>query len=209
MQLLDCFVRPFVWLYRIRHRRGYGVHSPFAFYLITQVIYQRAPYYKYEALRKEEKRQKKMKNSDWMYESLRLKRLLFRLVNFVKADTVLDVGRTAASSLYLKAGRELADYRTATQLDELFLDADVPIDFLYLHDYTRPDFMEKVFDVCVNRTTSRSLFVVEGIARTSAMKRIWKQMQQSERVGVTFDLYEVGILCFDCSLEKQHYIVNF
>ena len=27
--------RPFIWLSRFRHRCGYGVHSPFAFNLIT------------------------------------------------------------------------------------------------------------------------------------------------------------------------------
>ena len=39
--------RPFIWLSRFRHRCGYGVHSPFAFNLITQVIYESTPYYKY------------------------------------------------------------------------------------------------------------------------------------------------------------------
>ena len=40
--------RPFIWLSRFRHRCGYGVHSPFAFNLITQVIYESTPYYKYK-----------------------------------------------------------------------------------------------------------------------------------------------------------------
>ena len=43
--------RPFIWLSRFRHRCGYGVHSPFAFNLITQVIYESTPYYKYKDLR--------------------------------------------------------------------------------------------------------------------------------------------------------------
>ena len=42
--------RPFIWLSRFRHRCGYGVHSPFAFNLITQVIYESTPYYKYKDL---------------------------------------------------------------------------------------------------------------------------------------------------------------
>lgn len=47
--------RPFIWMLRFRHRCGYGVHSPFAFNLITQVIYESTPYYKYKDLEKEEK----------------------------------------------------------------------------------------------------------------------------------------------------------
>lgn len=38
---------PLVWLARFRHRKGYGVHSPFAFRFITDVIYERHPFYAY------------------------------------------------------------------------------------------------------------------------------------------------------------------
>ena len=47
-RILLALKRPFIWLYRFRHRCGYGVHSPFAFNLITHVIYESTPYYKYE-----------------------------------------------------------------------------------------------------------------------------------------------------------------
>ena len=47
-RMLLALKRPFIWLYRFRHRCGYGVHSPFAFNLITHVIYETTPYYKYK-----------------------------------------------------------------------------------------------------------------------------------------------------------------
>ena len=87
---------------RIFRRRGFGVQSPFAFDLITGVIYQRTPYYAYDALRRQEKQLAPEKDNHWLSEPLRLKRLLFRLANEVKADTIVDVGVLAASSLYLK-----------------------------------------------------------------------------------------------------------
>ena len=49
-RILLALKRPFIWLYRFRHRCGYGVHSPFAFNLITHVIYETTPYYKYREL---------------------------------------------------------------------------------------------------------------------------------------------------------------
>jgi len=41
------------------------------------------------------------------------------------------------------------------------------------------------------------------------MKALWKRMQQDEHVGITFDLYDLGILFFDKTKIKQDYIVNF
>lgn len=200
---------PFVWLARFRYRRGYGVHSPFAFHLITGVIYETAPYYKYSSLLEEEKRLAVQRPKSWRSEPLKVKRLLFRLVNYARPETVVDAGCLSASSLYLKAGREGAVYTYAAELDELFLEAGVPVDFLYLHDWRRPDFVEEVFRLCVGRTRGCSVFVIEGIRYTRTMRRLWEAMKQDERCGVTFDLYDLGIIFFDRTKVKQHYLVNF
>lgn len=201
--------RPFIWLHRFRHRCGYGVHSPFAFNLITHVIYERTPYYKYEELEKMQKQQAREKDRHWRYESKKVKRLLFRLVNYVQPDTVVDAGTLSASALYLRAGKEAADYTPASDLSDLFLEGGVPVDFLYLHDYRRPQFVEEVFRLCTARTRSKSLFVIEGIRYTPQMHALWKRMQQDEQAGITFDLYDLGLIFFDKTKLKQDYIVNF
>lgn len=202
--------RPFVWLGRFRHRCGYGVHSPFAFNLITRVVYERTPYYKYKDLLAAEKRRDGRGGSGaWSYEPLKVKRLLFRLVNYAQPATVVDAGTLSASSLYLRAGKENAVYTGASSLSELFLEAGVPVDFLYLHDYRHPQFVEEVFRLCAERTSPRSVFVVEGIGYTPQMKNLWRRMQTDGRTGITFDLYDVGIIFFDKSKNRQDYIVNF
>lgn len=207
--LLLTLKRPFVRLSRIGHCAGFGVHSPFAFNLITQVIYQRTPYYIYSDLVTAEKKETKERDSHWRYESLKVKRLLFRLVNETQPHTILDAGQIAASSLYLQAAKKEIEYTAASELSDLFLEKDVPVDFLYVHDYRRPEFVEEVFRLCAARVSPASLFVVEGIGYTSAMRVLWKRMKQDERTGISFDLYDLGILFFDNSKIKQHYIVNF
>ncbi len=189
--------RPFIWMLRFRHRCGYGVHSPFAFNLITQVIYESTPYYKYKDLEKEEKKLALEKDKNWKYESKKRKHLLFRLVNYTQPNMIVDIGRLASSSLYLKAGREGADYVAASSLSELFLEADVPVDFLYLHHYRQPKLMEEAFHLCLARITDQSIFVIEGIRYTPEMFALWKRMRQDEKAGVSFDLYDLGILFFD------------
>lgn len=201
--------RPFVWMRRFRHRCGYGVHSPFAFNLITHVIYETTPYYKYKELAAGQRLLAPQKDRMWAYESLKVKRLLFRLVNYAQPATVVDAGTLAASSLYLRAAKEGAEYTAAADLSELFLESGVPVDFLYLHDYRRPEFVEEVFGICAARAACTSVFVIEGIGYTSRMRDLWRRAVRHEKAGVTFDLYDLGIIFFDKTKIKQDYIVNF
>lgn len=207
MNLTLCLKRPFIWLSRFRRRCGYGVHSPFAFSLITDVVYEKMPYYAYSSLKKEQK--KKVKELGWKKGTRKVNRFLFRLVNRVQPETIVEVGCPSVSSLYLQAAKPSAGYLFASDLSELFLDAGIPVDFLYLNDYRNPSLMEEVFRICVRRTTPQSVFVLHGIHYSKAMKALWKRLQADEQVGITFDLYDVGLLFFDKTKIKQHYIVNF
>lgn len=207
MNLLLCFKRPFIWLSRFRYRCGYGVHSPFAFSLITDVVYEKMPYYAYQSLQKEQK--KMSRERSWTKGTKKVNRFLFRLVNKVQPATIVELGCPSAASLYLQSAKPSAEYLFASDLSELFLDADVPVDFLYLNDYRHPELLEETFRICARRTSSRSVFVVHGICYTKAMKALWKRLQEDERVGITFDLYDVGLLFFDKTKIKQHYKVNF
>lgn len=207
MNFLFCIKRPFIWLSRFRYRCGYGVHSPFAFSLITDVIYEKMPYYAYASLEKEQKRL--VRERGYSRGSQKVNRFLFRLVNKVQPATIVEVGRPSVASLYLQSAKPSAEYLFASDLSELFLDTDVPVDFLYLNDYRNPELLEKVFDICVRRTTLKSVFVVHGICYSKEMKALWKRLQEDERVGITFDLYDLGLLFFDKTKIKQHYIVNF
>ena len=97
----------------------------------------------------------------------------------------------------------------AADLSELFLESGASVDFLYLHDYRRPEFVEEVFRICADRTAQTSVFVIEGIRYTSRMRTVWKRISRHEKAGITFDLYDLGIIFFDKTRIKQDYIVNF
>jgi hypothetical protein len=204
MDLLFAIRRPFVWLKRFKHRRGYGVHSPFAFKFITQVIYERLPYYSYSTLRDNEKSSSQKNIIPHYYEPLRLRRLLFRLANYVQPATIVSNNNFAAS-LYLKAGCRTAAYIYDDNIKNEHLR---PI-MLYLCDWLHPEEVQKAFNVNVDKLDSKSMLVIQGICYSSAMKRLWKRIMEDERTGISFDLYDVGIVFFDCTMNKQHYVVNF
>ena len=113
-----------VLLYRsIRYRRGFGVHSPFVFNLITKVIEERCQYYSFhdiELIRRQllfqkgeitypDRRQKGKMRSRPIgriveREAIRPKHgaLLFRLANYFRSKHILQLGPSMGlSTLYL------------------------------------------------------------------------------------------------------------
>ena len=93
--LVRCYVR----LCRFRHRRGYGIHSPFAFGLVTKVFYERGAYYAYAPLRK-------MRRQIAHNTTERGDRLMLRLINaFQPNDCFIGGEQTQLTAQYLRAGK--------------------------------------------------------------------------------------------------------
>lgn len=88
---------PLIWLARFRHRKGYGVHSPFAFHFITDVIYEYHAYYAYSEL----------DNTLPLSMQLRKRRglhLLFRLANHLQPKTIVLPADACQEKRYMRRG---------------------------------------------------------------------------------------------------------
>lgn len=112
------------YFFRSGHRKGFGVHSPFVFYLVTKVIEERCPYYKYELVEKVRdallKTKKSLMVEDGEQGGMELRsiskevagsmklpsydQLLFRLVNHSKAQYLLEMKSSfGLSTMYMAA----------------------------------------------------------------------------------------------------------
>jgi Predicted O-methyltransferase len=234
------YKRILIWLLRFRHRKGYGVHSPFAFNLITGVIYEKAQYYDYEYLSDLiEKTSRKSSSWNRYLGSPKIYEFIFRLANYAHPQTILEIGTSVgASSVYLSCSRKKARFITidknsltntlATTLFKNYngnidfrfgdVSALVPeaiselesLDFLLLHAGDYPlNAVQLMFKQCISKSNAGSVFLIQDIHKSSALKRWWKEIQLDERVGITFDLYDFGIIFFNRKKIKQHYVVNF
>ena len=93
--------RETILLYRfLRYRKGFGVHSPFAYSFITKVIDERCGYYCYQDIelirRQLIHKGNKLAGKDIKHTH---GELLFRTVNYFKPKTLS--GRRPASLLYI------------------------------------------------------------------------------------------------------------
>jgi len=111
---------------RIRYRKGHGVHSPFAFNFITNVIEEKLPYYVFEDIEKQRaellsnkeiiefisakgnaKRKTVAAITSQETQSDKYGALLFRLVNFLQCKSALQIGAsTGVMTLYLASPRK-------------------------------------------------------------------------------------------------------
>lgn len=220
--------RAYIWCKRFRYRKGYGVHSPFAFSLLTDVVYERRPYYAYEMLDELAESMGKVPRY-----SRRVNRLLFRLVNYFRPERIVEVGTGGGISLrYMAAGRvdadcvslceEVPDEAVSLLFDEckngrlqagpikesLAKELEITPPIGLLHIAHTADYAQ-VFEKFLPHATEKTLVVIEGIYESSAKRAWWKKVVNDPRTGITFDLYELGLVFFDKSKNKQHYIVNF
>lgn len=182
------FFNPLLWLRRLRKRRGYGVHSPFAFGFITGVVYEHTPYYAYADL--------VHRHPLWMrlpgFRPIPRYRLLFRLANFAEARTVSFVGGLPLEREYVCAAVPRAEVVDGVA-DFVLVDGERIVDAIPL----------------ASSMPTKGMLVVEGIHRSDSALDTWKAIEGDANTCVTFDLYDYGIAFFDHRLTKQHYVVNF
>lgn len=99
---------PGVKLYRkVRYRKGFGIHSPFVYNLITKVVEEKLAYYSFEEI---EKFRKQLLTQNDLIGRITKKEtqpanfgaFLFRIMNFFKCESVLHIGcSTGVIGLYL------------------------------------------------------------------------------------------------------------
>ena len=218
------FPRILRWFRRFRQRRGYGVHSPFAFEWITDVVYnQQAQYYAYAPLSQQHKQ--------WSgVLSIKDARLLFRMANHCRAKCILMVGQGLdREKNYLQAARPSAQI-------VLLSDNQAVQQYLAQHTNTPPhfDFVLWMADEVPDASTFSLLSAPnhKGILSSPTTNNLpdlhptavwvllsphdaptrttaWKTLQQSEWCTVSFDLHRFGVAFHYPKLQRQHYVVNY
>lgn len=180
------FRNPLLWLRRFRHRCGYGVHSPFAFSLITEVIYERGAFYEY----------KRLDQMLLWWQKFRVRRylhLLFRLSNYSHPSKIYLFEATGLERSYLAAACPKARVLEGAEVSEGNAEEDGESNLIFL---TSPS------DEALRLVRPGTMLV---LANVHAYKTWWDSLPKV----LGFDLYDVGIAFFDPKYNKQDYEVNF
>lgn len=190
------------WLRRWRHRRGYGVHSPFAFQFITGVLYETGEYYAYRDLGS------RLTPANWYGMrrdaesgiSEKDLRLLFRLANFCNPSWIVSykISKTIADYLHTAVPSALM---TERYIGVFYRDSLMPGMIVATDSHT--------FVAPLLAFAPGSMAVMFGIHRDWICENNWKSVKEARDVTLTFDLGRIGIALSVEKMTKQHYDVCY
>lgn len=215
---------------RITKRRGFGVHSPFVYNFIIRVIEEKAKYYSYSAIEKQYFKVKSSltSTSHIKLHSLKFSKLIFRVANRLKPETILECGTaygvsTIALSLSksntqittIEPNAEIArwvngaivkDYRTA--LEQYYSSNNTP-DLIYIRIQEKSSDYKIIYDAITPYLKENSAIIVAGIRTTKESYAYFKEFVSNPIIKVAIDLYDAAILVASPKLNKQQFKVSF
>lgn len=214
-----CFVRRcWLWLCRFRKRCGYGIHSPFAFTLVTDVIYNNADYYAYTDILREDSFLSSLIGTHEI--SSKDLRLLFRLCNQQEAQRIVCIG--THNEKIEQAFRAANSQVKLTWYDAQKLPPILPQDYdlLYVDYAENLDTLLKKTDFVVAENKlnysdqsptapSAALLIVRGIRKNRVARNAWQLLQQSTHCTISFDLYRWGLVYLRPQLQRQDYTICY
>lgn len=257
------FLKKLNYLLFSKHKKGFGIHSPFLFDLITLVfndLSDKVAYRKIDIIRNELLESEKTitvsdlgagskvfnsnirKVAEVIKHSATQKKygeLLFRLAEHYKPATILELGTSfGISTSYLALGNPQAKVvtiegcpETSKVALETFVLANapnitlvngsfeeiIPLTFFDLQslglvffdgNHTK-DATLNYFEQCLPYITDDTIFVFDDIHWSEGMNEAWEIIKKHERISLTVDIYQFGLVFFNKELSKQDFVIRF
>ncbi|MFA6912428.1 MAG: hypothetical protein WCQ61_04845, partial [Proteiniphilum sp.] len=215
----------FRWWLRWKQSRGHGVHSPFAFDLITNVISGQHDYSAFQDL------PRYFETFDLArYAQPRFNQLSFRLINYFKAKRILEINAAeGVNTCYLVAPSSdirctcvvSGGDREHTGITKM-LPEDVvsrceyvatmppagsePYDAIFVNLKEHEGLQEFSIDSLLHLSHENTFWVIYPISSTES-KQFWTAIVKDRRFSNTFDRRKIGIAFLRPSFCKMHYWV--
>ena len=245
------------------HKRGAGIHSPFVYDLIVDVLngpVDKSEFLEIEKLRKDLGRRKEKVYYKDPGAGSRIKRkdpksiarivktsstkskygeLLYKLVRKFKPENILELGTSLGlGSMYLAKGNSNSQVYTIEGVEPLYklarqnfemigfknihiyhdlfsdglpklLEKVVKFDMVYFDGHHSYDHTWQYFKSCIPKVTNETIFIFDDIHWSAGMERLWSRVIRDERVAVSIDLFQLGLVFFRKELSKQHFVVKY
>ena len=196
--------------HRLKAKTRHGVHSPFVYHLVDQVIYNFSNVGEFLVLENEYKNildvnsikkiAKKAKNLTSIFshsfDSPALAWLMHRLVAHVAPCRVIELGVSLG--------------RTSAYINQVNI-AEKPnaADFVWINENYGTLETRSYLDQNLPLLSEGSVIVLDAIYRTKQRKQLWQYIKACPRVTVTVDLFWLGLAIVRSTQAEEHFKIKF
>ncbi|MEA1898211.1 MAG: class I SAM-dependent methyltransferase [Bacteroidota bacterium] len=165
--------------------------------------------------------------------------LLFKLVREFMPGNIIEIGTSLGlGSMYLATGNskgqvhtiegaeplyqlaksnfEMAGFENIHIYNDLFSDGLTRLercvgnfDMVFFDGNHTYNHTLEYFEMCIPKTTNESIFIFDDIHWSAEMERLWDRIITDERVVVSIDLFQLGLVFFRKELSKQHFVIKY
>lgn len=177
----------------------HGLHSPFVYRLVDEVIYDFSEKKVYPDIEKKLPANKKLDATD---------KLLHRLIADAKAQNVWILGKHQAAKQAIIAGsapmmslkniNKPEDWKDTTQPDVIYLDAK-------LNPQSGMDYFNKILP----RMQAHTLLIVDHIHDNPLTKTTWGIMTSHAKVTASVNLFWMGLIYCRPGQVKEDFLIKF
>ncbi len=214
-------VKPFFrHVQRIRQSRGYGVHSPFAFDLITNVIHSPYTFYAFDDIRKA--------LTEYGFDSCAVTPfhfLSFRLVRYFNVKNILEINSgNGVNTLFLLAPApdiQCSCIEGDAEVNAIAKNLREKIGIQGERTTLLPSPGKQSYDAIFINLKENTSITIETLMDLSHIgtfwvfhpihgswgKQFWQDFVHDERTRITFDAKETGIIFIRPGYNKLHYYV--
>jgi predicted O-methyltransferase YrrM len=83
------------------------------------------------------------------------------------------------------------------------------VDFVFFDANHRYQATINYFKLCLEKVDDDTIFVFDDIYWSAEMTKAWREIQIHEKVTVTVDLFQIGLVFFRKTQEKQDFVLRF
>jgi predicted O-methyltransferase YrrM len=195
--------------HRLVAKNRHGLHSPFVYKLLDEVIYDFSSHKVYADL--ETKKRTLLPNSRRKGNRPKADQLLYRLAKHFNPQHIVEIGTgMGISKLYLAKAAPNA------KLVDLELDGSLKhttaklkaVDFAFIN-YYNPAELLTCFNLLLPKLTDESVVVICNVYGSPRAKQNWQQIKVNTQVTATVDLFWLQLVFFRKGHEKQHFKLKF
>ncbi len=238
-----------------KNTKGHGIHSPYLYRFTQNAIYEKNPFYvfpKIELLRDNliyddrnlfvkdygtgaDRNARVLDIAKSSLKSPKWAQLLYRVVNFTKAQQVLELGTSLGlTAAYMASVNSEIKCETMEGSDEIagiarenfdkleidnieivtgniddtlqpLLDKTEKLDVVFFDANHRREAVIRYFQQCIEHIHPDTVFIIDDIYWSADMEKAWNEIRKHNQVTTTIDLFEIGIVFFNKNYPKKTY----